>query len=106
MDDFIVYTLGAAAEAVEDSGWTPQREGIARGRACDRLGDRRPESHLRRVVDDGPARPAPGDAVLHPASLINLASGQVSIRYGFKGPNHSVVTACATGAHAIGDARG
>ncbi|MDE0385828.1 MAG: beta-ketoacyl synthase N-terminal-like domain-containing protein, partial [Defluviicoccus sp.] len=105
MDDFIVYTLGAAAEAVGDSGWTPEREedrertGVLIGSGIGGL----------KVIFDGsltmdrrgPRRVTP---FFIPASLINLASGQVSIRYGFKGPNHSVVTACATGAHAIGDA--
>ena len=105
MDDFIVYALGAAAEAVEDSGWTPEREedrertGVLIGSGIGGL----------KIIFDGsltmdqrgPRRVTP---FFIPASLINLASGQVSIRYGFKGPNHSVVTACATGAHAIGDA--
>ena len=105
MDDFIVYALGAATEAVEDSGWTPEREedrertGVLIGSGIGGL----------KIIFDGsltmdqrgPRRVTP---FFIPASLINLASGQVSIRYGFKGPNHSVVTACATGAHAIGDA--
>lgn len=105
MDDFIVYALGAASEAVEDSGWTPaeqedrERTGVLIGSGIGGL----------KVIFDGsltmdrrgPRRVTP---FFIPASLINLASGQVSIRYGFQGPNHSVVTACATGAHAIGDA--
>ena len=105
VDDFIVFALGAAAEAVEDSGWKPEEEedrertGVLIGSGIGGL----------KVIFDGsltmdqrgPRRVTP---FFIPASLINLASGQVSIRYGFKGPNHSVVTACATGAHAIGDA--
>ena len=105
MDDFIVYTLGAAAEAVEDAGWQPEAEedrertGVLIGSGI---------GGLKFIFDGsitmnerGPRRVTP---FFIPATLINLASGQVSIRYGFKGPNHSVVTACATGAHAIGDA--
>ncbi len=105
MDEFIVYALGAADEAIKDSGWLPETEeqrertGVIIGSGIGGL----------KVISDGavtlhergPRRVTP---FFIPASLINLASGQVSIRHGFKGPNHSVVTACSSGAHAIGDA--
>ncbi len=105
MDDFIVYALGAAAEAVKDAGWTPQdeesreRTGVMIGSGIGGL----PAIADGAITlkDQGPRRLSP---FFIPAALINLASGHVSIRYGFKGPNHSVVTACSTGAHAIGDA--
>ena len=105
MDDFILYAVAAAVQAVEDSGWKPEREedremtGVMIGSGIGGL----PciaEAALT-LEKQGPRRISP---FFIPASLINLASGQVSIRYGFKGPNHSVVTACSTGAHAIGDA--
>ena len=107
VDDFILYAIAAADEAVKDSGWQPgeddnegrERTGVMIGSGIGGLGaiaDTAVELHLK-----GPRRISP---FFIPSALINLASGQVSIRYGFKGPNHSVVTACATGAHAIGDA--
>jgi 3-oxoacyl-[acyl-carrier-protein] synthase II len=105
VDDFILYAMAAADEAVKDAGWTPQdeherqRTGVIIGSGIGGLGtiaDTAIELH-----EKGPRRVSP---FFIPSALINLASGQVSIRYGFKGPNHSVVTACATGAHAVGDA--
>ena len=105
VDDFILYAIAAADEAVKDAGWTPEdthdleRTGVIIGSGIGGLGtiaDTAVELSLK-----GPRRVSP---FFIPSSLINLTSGQVSIRYGFKGPNHSVVTACATGAHAIGDA--
>ena len=105
VDDFILYGMAAADEAIADSGWKPETEeekyrtGVLIGSGI---------GGLQAIADtalqlerDGPRKISP---FFIPSALINLASGQVSIRYGFKGPNHSVVTACATGAHAIGDA--
>jgi 3-oxoacyl-[acyl-carrier-protein] synthase II len=105
MDDFIVFAMGAAAEAVADAGWTPEdeesreRTGVMIGSGIGGLPSIA-EGALT-LHNQGPRRLSP---FFIPAALINLASGHVSIRYGFKGPNHSVVTACSTGAHAIGDA--
>ena len=105
MDDFIVYALCAAVEAVEDSGWTPddeeslERTGVMIGSGIGGL--KTIEAAVLLLAEKGPRRLSP---FFIPSSLINLASGHVSIRYGFRGPNHSVVTACSTGAHAIGDA--
>jgi len=105
VDDFILYAMAAADEAVKDAGWTPEdeaerrRTGVMIGSGIGGLSsiaDTAIELH-----EKGPRRVSP---FFIPSALINLASGQVSIRYGFKGPNHAVVTACATGAHAIGDA--
>ena len=105
IDDFILYAIAAADEAVLDSGWKPQttedfeRTGVIIGSGIGGLAtiaETAIEMH-----EKGPRRVSP---FFIPSALINLASGQVSIRHGFKGPNHSVVTACATGAHAIGDA--
>jgi len=105
VDDFILYSMAAADEAVKDSGWEPQTEedrertGVMIGSGIGGLStiaDQAVEMETK-----GPKRVSP---FFIPSALINLASGQVSIRYGYKGPNHSVVTACATGAHAIGDA--
>jgi 3-oxoacyl-[acyl-carrier-protein] synthase II len=105
MDGFIVYALAAAAQAVEDAGWAPEdedereRTGVMIGSGIGGLPgitDAALTLHER-----GPRRLSP---FFIPSSLINLASGHVSIRYGFTGPNHAVVTACSTGAHAIGDA--
>jgi 3-oxoacyl-[acyl-carrier-protein] synthase II len=105
MDEFIVYALAAAAQAVEDSGWQPaseeerERTGVMIGSGIGGLPGIT-EGAIT-IHERGPRRISP---YFIPASLINLASGHVSIRYGFKGPNHAVVTACSTGAHAIGDA--
>lgn len=105
VDDFILYAIAAADEAVRDSGWAPEddegreRTGVMIGSGIGGLG---PISETAiELHEKGPRRVSP---FFIPSALINLASGQVSIRHGFKGPNHSVVTACATGAHAIGDA--
>jgi 3-oxoacyl-[acyl-carrier-protein] synthase II len=105
MDPFIVYAMGAASQAVEDSGWQPtddegrERTGVMIGSGIGGLQSIYEGSVL--VHEKGPRKLSP---FFIPSSLINLASGQVSIKYGFKGPNHAVVTACSTGAHAIGDA--
>jgi len=105
VDDFILYAIAAADEAVRDSGWMPEdqegreRTGVMIGAGIGGLGPIA-ETALE-LRDKGPRRISP---FFIPSALINLASGQVSIRFGFKGPNHSVVTACATGAHAVGDA--
>src|SRR5918995_4673815 len=104
-DLFIIYGIAAAIDAVRDAGWQPvddedcRRTGVLIGSGIGGLStiaDTAVELEQR-----GPRRVSP---FFIPASLINLVSGQVSIRFGFKGPNHSVVTACSTGAHAIGDA--
>jgi 3-oxoacyl-[acyl-carrier-protein] synthase II len=105
MDDFIIYAVSAAQQAVEDAGWTPEdeyereRTGVMIGSGIGGLKTIEEASILMR--DRGPKRVSP---FFIPSALINLGSGHVSIRYGFKGPNHAVVTACSTGAHAIGDA--
>ncbi|MBJ26267.1 MAG: beta-ketoacyl-[acyl-carrier-protein] synthase II [Rhodospirillaceae bacterium] len=105
MDDFIIYALGAAAGAIEDSGWSPERDeqkdrtGVMIGSGIGGL--RAIEQGAILVNEKGPRRLSP---FFIPSSLINLASGHVSIKHGFRGPNHAVVTACSTGAHAIGDA--
>ena len=105
MDEFIIFGVAAAVQAVEDSGWKPtddegrERTGVLIGSGIGGL-QTIYENSLT-LIEKGPRRISP---FFIPSALINLASGQVSIRYGFKGPNHSVVTACSTGAHAIGDA--
>ena len=105
IDDFILYAVAAADEAVRDSGWAPEAEedkertGVILGAGIGGLNaiyDTAVELRER-----GPRKVGP---FFISSALINLASGQVSIRHGFKGPNHAVVTACATGSHAIGDA--
>lgn len=105
MDDFIVFGLAAAVEAVEDAGIQSDNEeqlcrtGVMIGSGIGGL----PEITKGAVtVETNSVRRL--SPFFIPASLINLVSGHVSIKYGFKGPNHAVVTACATGAHAIGDA--
>jgi len=105
VDDFILYAIAAADEAVKDSGWSPEdehsreRTGVIIGSGIGGLNSI--EATAIELHEKGPRRVSP---FFIPSALINLASGQVSIRHGFKGPNHSVVTACATGAHAVGDA--
>jgi 3-oxoacyl-[acyl-carrier-protein] synthase II len=105
IDDFILYAIAAADEAVKDSGWAPEddegreRTGVIIGSGIGGLATI--EKTSVELHEKGPRRVSP---FFIPSALINLASGQVSIRHGFKGPNHSVVTACATGAHAVGDA--
>ncbi len=105
MDDFILYAIGAADEALKDSGWAPSddedlcRTGVMIGSGIGGLLSIYNTSVT--LETKGPRRNSPFSV---PQMLINLASGHVSIRHGFKGPNHSVVTACATGTHAIGDA--
>ena len=109
VDPFILYAIAAADEAIQDSGWAPDEEATeARNRTGVMIGSG--IGGLQSIYEAsvvleqrGPRRITP---FFIPSSLINLASGQVSIRYGFRGPNHSVVTACATGMHAIGDATG
>lgn len=105
VDDFILYGIAAAEQAVQDAGWTPegeedrQRTGVMIGSGIGGLNSIAETAIL--IKERGPRRVSP---FFIPGALINLISGQVSIRYGFKGPNHAVVTACSTGAHAIGDA--
>ncbi|RYG16908.1 MAG: beta-ketoacyl-[acyl-carrier-protein] synthase II [Caulobacteraceae bacterium] len=105
VDDFIVYAIAAADEALADANWKPEtdedreRTGVMVGSGIGGLG---PIAETAIILkEQGPRRVSP---FFIPMSLINLTSGQISIRHGLKGPNHSVVTACATGAHAIGDA--
>lgn len=105
VDDFILYGMAAADQAVRDAGWTPDddedrlRTGVMIGSGIGGLSSIADTAVL--LKEKGPRRVSP---FFIPSALINLVSGQVSIRYGFKGPNHAVVTACSTGAHAIGDA--
>ena len=105
MDKFIVYAIAAAKLAVEDSGWKAETEeqqertGVLIGSGIGGLPGISEGAIL--LENKGPRRISP---FFIPANLINLASGHVSIEHGFRGPNHSVVTACASGAHAIGDA--
>jgi len=105
MDPFIIFGLAAAIQAVEDSGWKPtdeegqDRTGVMIGSGIGGL-QAIYEGSIT-LKERGPRRISP---FFIPSALINLASGHLSIKYGFRGPNHSAVTACATGAHAIGDA--
>ncbi|MDF3853694.1 beta-ketoacyl-ACP synthase II [Paracoccus sp. P2] len=105
VDDFILYGMAAAEQAVKDSGWEPanederERTGVMIGSGIGGLSSIADTAVL--IKERGPKRVSP---FFIPGALINLVSGQVSIRFGFKGPNHAVVTACSTGAHAIGDA--
>jgi 3-oxoacyl-[acyl-carrier-protein] synthase II len=105
VDDFIIYALTAASQAVTDSGYEPktdearERAGVLIGSGIGGLDGIEQAAIL--VQEKGPRKLSP---FFIPGRLINLASGYASIRFGYKGPNHSVVTACSTGAHAIGDA--
>ncbi|HWK44367.1 MAG TPA: beta-ketoacyl-ACP synthase II [Stellaceae bacterium] len=105
MDEFIIFAIAAAAQAVEDSGWVAEsdddqfRTGVMIGSGIGGINGIADGAVT--LQDKGPRRVSP---FFIPSNLINLASGHVSIRFGFKGPNHAVVTACSTGAHAIGDA--
>jgi len=105
VDDFITYAVAAAAEAVENAGWHPSeyedliRTGVMVGSGIGGL--QGIEKAALDFEERGPRRVSP---FFIPGRLINLASGYISIKFGFKGPNHAVVTACSTGAHAIGDA--
>jgi 3-oxoacyl-[acyl-carrier-protein] synthase II len=107
VDDFILYGMAAAQQAVADSGWMPgeddeparERTGVMIGSGIGGLPGIQ-EASIQ-LHEKGPRSVSP---FFIPGRLINLVSGHVSIKFGFKGPNHSVVTACSTGAHAIGDA--
>ncbi|MGE3780243.1 MAG: beta-ketoacyl-ACP synthase II, partial [Pirellulaceae bacterium] len=105
MDRFIHLALVAGTEAVEDSGWVPETEedrcatGVMIGSG---IGGLNTIADAAVLISQGKARRI--SPFFIPSALINLASGHMSIKYGFKGPNHSAVTACATGVHAIGDA--
>jgi 3-oxoacyl-[acyl-carrier-protein] synthase II len=105
VDDFIVYGMAAATQALEDSGWKAdtqdkqERTGVLIGSGIGGLSGIADTSIL--LKEKGPRRVSP---FFIPGRLINLASGYVSIKHSLKGPNHAVVTACSTGAHAIGDA--
>ncbi|MEM9059828.1 MAG: beta-ketoacyl-ACP synthase II [Pseudomonadota bacterium] len=105
LDAFITYAITAAAQAVEDADWMPEdeedrvRTGVMIGSGVGGIESIAEASII--LKERGPRRISP---FFIPGALINLCSGQVSIKYGFKGPNHAVVTACSTGAHAIGDA--
>lgn len=102
---FMHYGMAASTQAVDDSGWKPEREedlmrtGVMIGSGIGGLPEIEDGAHT--MKDRGYKKLSP---FFLPSTLINLASGHVSMKYGFRGPNHSVVTACSTGAHAIGDA--
>src|SRR5581483_1568349 len=105
VDDFIIFAMGAATQALDDAGWHPEERedqitsGVLIGSG---IGGVEGIAETALVLRDrGPRRVSP---FFIPGRLINLASGYVSITHGLKGPNHAVVTACSTGAHAIGDA--
>ena len=105
VDDFIIYAMAAAGQAIKHSGWEPKTEedrdntGVLIGSG---IGGIEGIAEAALILKErGPRRISP---FFIPGRLINLASGYVSIEHGLKGPNHSVVTACSTGAHAIGDA--
>ncbi len=105
VDDFILFGIAAARQAVADSGWVPATEedrcrtGVLIGSGIGGLNGIAETALL--LQEKGPRRVSP---FFIPGRLINLVSGYASIEFGYKGPNHAVVTACATGAHAIGDA--
>jgi 3-oxoacyl-[acyl-carrier-protein] synthase II len=105
LDDFMLFALGAAEEAIADAGWKVsderelERTGVLIGSGIGGLPSI--AENAVKLHEAGPRRISP---YFIPGSLINEASGVVSIKYGYRGPNHAVVTACATGAHALGDA--
>ena len=105
VDTFILFGMAAAQQAIEDAGWQPtdpadlERTGVMIGSGIGGLNSIANTAVM--MAEKGPRRVSP---FFVPGALINLISGQVSIRYGFRGPNHAPVTACSTGAHAIGDA--
>jgi 3-oxoacyl-[acyl-carrier-protein] synthase II len=105
VDEFILFGMAAATQALADSGWAPSTEderyrtGVMVGSGIGGIGTIYETSIT--LFEKGPRRVSP---FFIPSAIINLASGWISIRHGLKGPNHSVVTACSTGAHAIGDA--
>ena len=105
IDDFILFAIAASDQAIEDAQWRPSndeercRTGVMIGSGIGGMASIAETTLI--LKEQGPRRISP---FFIPGALINLASGQVSIRHGFKGPNHAAVTACATGAHAIGDA--
>lgn len=105
LDRFTIFGLAASHEALSDAGWMPEdeesrlRTGVMIGSGIGGLQTMYETAII--LHEKGPRKISP---FANPAMLINLVSGHVSIKYGFKGPNHSVVTACATGTHAIGDA--
>ena len=105
VDTFIMFGMAAAQQAIEDAGWMPEdresleRTGVLMGSGIGGLNSIANTAVM--MAEKGPRRVSP---FFVPGALINLISGQVSIKYGFRGPNHAVVTACSTGAHAIGDA--
>jgi len=105
VDDFIIFAVSAATQALADAGWAPKTPeernstGVLIGSGIGGLGGIAEAAIV--LKEKGPRRLSP---FFVPGRLINLASGHVSIMHGLKGPNHSVVTACSTGAHAIGDA--
>src|SRR5665213_1227044 len=105
MDEFIVFAMGAAQQAVSDSGWVPkddesrERTGVMIGSGIGGLPGL--TAGALPLPEKAPRRVSP---FFIPANLLNLPSGHVSIRFRFSGPNHAVVTACSSGAHAIGDA--
>ena len=105
VDDFIIYAMAAADQALADADWKPQdyeeqvRSGVLVGSGIGGLEGIEKASLL--LAEKGPRRISP---FFIPGRLINLAGGYISIRHGLRGPNHAVVTACSTGAHAIGDA--
>ncbi len=105
MDKFIHFGIVAADEAIEDAGWNPEdeesqnRTGVLIGSGIGGLTQIHDNSLT--LANKGPRRLSP---FFIPSALINLISGHVSIKHKFRGPNHAVVTACATGTHAIGDA--
>ncbi|MEO1749457.1 MAG: beta-ketoacyl-ACP synthase II, partial [Pseudomonadota bacterium] len=105
VDPFIIYAMAAAQQALDDADWHPQSDedqtttGVLIGSGIGGIEGIVEAGYTLR--DKGPRRVSP---FFIPGRLINLAGGQVSIQHGLRGPNHSVVTACSTGAHAIGDA--